>query len=185
MGNICQILADLPSQALLSLSLCSFELVSISFELLCSVELVNFYLSALLNLHWNANLEVAVIEHHEDSNIVPMAILRASKDIEKDAEILTRCWHKDKDAWQNMFECQCCACTNHTGTARTALTETANTTTTNNPGPVLGHTPRATHSERKTEDDHSDREMDNLDCDVLGHPPDRDTITECPLTGTL
>jgi len=39
-------------------------------------------------VHWNANLEVAVIEHHEDNNIVPMAILRARKDIEKDTEIL-------------------------------------------------------------------------------------------------
>jgi len=66
------------------------------------------------DVHWNANLEVAAIEHHEDSNIVPMAILRARKDIEKDTEILTRYWHKEKDAWQNIFECQCCACTNHT-----------------------------------------------------------------------
>ena len=40
------------------------------------------------DVHWNANLEVAVIEHHEDNNIVPMAILRARKDIEKDTEIL-------------------------------------------------------------------------------------------------
>jgi len=40
-------------------------------------------------VHWNVNLEVAVIEHHEDINIVPMAILQARKNIEKDTEILT------------------------------------------------------------------------------------------------
>jgi len=164
------------------------------------------------------------------------------------------------DAWQYIFECQCCACTNHTGTTITTLTETADTTNTNDPGPVLGHSPRATQDseiaptshqggshegsarakedfsesetddwewddlehrthnvatnltvctrqtseaprsnkdppftsqlhhihegeERKTEDDHSDQEMDNLDCDVLGHPPIRDTTTECESTG--
>jgi len=211
-------------------------------------------------VYWNANLEVAAIEQHGDSNIVPMAILRARKDIEKDTEILTRYWHKEKDAWQNLCECQCCACTNHTGTTITTPTETANTTTTNGPGPVFGYTPRATQDseiaptfhqggshecsarakedhpesemndyewddlehgthnvatnltvrtrqtsetprsnkdplltsqlhhihegeERKREDDYSDREMDNLDWDVLGHPPNRDTITECESTG--
>ena len=44
--------------------------------------------TAEFRVHWNANLEVAAIEHLEDSNIVPMAILRARKDIEKDTEIL-------------------------------------------------------------------------------------------------
>ena len=39
--------------------------------------------------------------------------------------------------------------------------------------------------ERKTEDDYSDREMDNLDWDVLGHPPNRDTITKCESTAPL
>jgi len=213
-------------------------------------------------VHWNANLEVAAIEHHEDSNIVPMAILRARKDIEKDTEILTRYWHKEKDAWQNIFECRCCACTNHTGTMITTLTETADTTTTNDLGPVLGYTPRATQDseiaptshqgdshecsaraeedypesemndwewddlehgthnvatnltvrtrqtsetprsnkdppltsqlhhihegeEREIEDDYLDREMDNLDWDVLEHPPTRDTITECESAGPL
>jgi len=56
------------------------------------------------DIHWNANLEVAAIEQYEDTDIVPMAILRARKDIEKDAEILTRNLHKEKDAWQNIFE---------------------------------------------------------------------------------
>jgi len=179
-------------------------------------------------VHWNANLEVAAIEHHEDSNIVTMAILRARKDIEKDTEILTRYWHKEKDAWQNISECQCCACTNHMGTTITTPTETADTTTTNDLGPVLGYTPRVTRDdlehgthnvatnitvrtrqtsvtprsnkdppltsqwqhihegeEREIEDDYSDREMDNLDWDVLEHPPNRDTITECESTAPL
>ena len=48
--------------------------------------------------HWNANLEVAAIEHYEETEIVQMAILRARRDIEKDSEILTRYWHKEKDA---------------------------------------------------------------------------------------
>jgi len=29
-------------------------------------------------------------------------------------EILKRYWHTKKDAWHNIFVCQCCACTNHT-----------------------------------------------------------------------
>ena len=81
--------------------------------------------TAEFRVHWNANLEVAAIEHHEDTNIVPMAILRARKEIEKDTKILTRYWHKEKDAWQNKFECQCCACTNRTGTTITTPIETA------------------------------------------------------------
>ena len=39
--------------------------------------------------------------------------------------------------------------------------------------------------ERKIEDDYLDREMDNLDWDVLEHPPNRDTITECESTAPL
>jgi len=50
------------------------------------------------DIHWNANLEVAVIEHHEETEIVPMVFLRARRDIEKDSEILTQYWHKEKDA---------------------------------------------------------------------------------------
>jgi len=42
------------------------------------------------DIHWNANLEVAAIEHYEETEILPMGILRARKDIEKDTEILTR-----------------------------------------------------------------------------------------------
>jgi len=44
----------------------------------------------------------------------PMGILRARHDIEQETEILTPYWHKKKDAWQNIFKCECCACTNHT-----------------------------------------------------------------------
>ena len=64
--------------------------------------------------HWNANLEVAAIEHEEDTNITPIAILGARRDIEKYTEILTRYWHQEKGAWRSIFECKCCACTNHT-----------------------------------------------------------------------
>ena len=49
-------------------------------------------------IHWNANLEVASIEHYEETDIEPMGILRARHDIEQDTEILTRYWHKKKDA---------------------------------------------------------------------------------------
>jgi len=64
------------------------------------------------DVHWNANLEVAAIDYHEETAIEPMGILRARQDIEKDTEIY---WHTIQDAWHNIFECQCCACTNHTG----------------------------------------------------------------------
>jgi len=61
------------------------------------------------DIHWNAHLKVAAIEHNEETEIVLMAILRARKDIEIDSQILTRYWHKEKDAWQNIFECECIA----------------------------------------------------------------------------
>jgi len=54
------------------------------------------------DIHWNANLEVAAIDHYEETELVPMGILRARKDIEKDTEILTRYWHKEKDAYIRM-----------------------------------------------------------------------------------
>ena len=40
--------------------------------------------------HWNANLEVAAVDHHEDITSEPMGILRARNDIEPGTEILTR-----------------------------------------------------------------------------------------------
>jgi len=79
------------------------------------------------NAHWNANLEVAAVDHHEETATEPMGILRARQDIEIGTEILTRYWHTQKDAWHNIFECQCCACTNHTGYAPDPLV-TADTT---------------------------------------------------------
>jgi len=85
------------------------------------------------DIHWNFNLEVAAMEHYEETEVVPMAILRPRRDIEKDLEILTRYWHKEKDAWQNIFECECCACTNHTGTTTNPMAETADTTATVGP----------------------------------------------------
>jgi len=36
--------------------------------------------------HWNANLEVAAVDHHEESTSETMGILRAKKDIEPDTE---------------------------------------------------------------------------------------------------
>jgi len=41
------------------------------------------------DIHWNANLEVASIDHYEETDTEPMGILRARHDIEKDTEILT------------------------------------------------------------------------------------------------
>jgi len=58
-----------------------------------------------------------------------MAIVRARKDIEQDTEILTRYWHKEKDAWQNIFECEYCACTNHIGMTINTPVETVDMTT--------------------------------------------------------
>ena len=65
-----------------------------------------------------------------------MGILLARQDIEIDTEILTRYWHTKKDAWHNIFECQCCACTNHTvnipdplATADTTVVEDTMSTT--------------------------------------------------------
>ena len=37
--------------------------------------------------HWNANLENAAVDHHEETTSEPMGILRAKKDIEPDTEI--------------------------------------------------------------------------------------------------
>ena len=93
------------------------------------------------DIHWNANLEVAAIDHHEETAIEPMGILRARQDIEKDTEILTRYWHTKKDAWHNIFECQCCACTNHIGNMPDPLA-TADTTAVEDTISTTGHLPR-------------------------------------------
>jgi len=88
--------------------------------------------------HWNANLEVAAIDHHEETAIEPMGILRARQDIEKDTEILTRYWHAKKDVWHNVFECRCCACTNHTGNIPDPLAA-ADTTSVEDTMSTTGH----------------------------------------------
>jgi len=94
--------------------------------------------------HWNADLEVAAIDHYEETATVPMGILRARKDIEKDTDILTRYWHKEKDAWQNIFECECCACTDHTGNMPDPPA-TADTTTVEDTVSIIDHTLRKRH----------------------------------------
>jgi len=38
---------------------------------------------------------------------------RARNNITRRTEILTKYWQEDKDAWQNDFDCQRCACTGH------------------------------------------------------------------------
>ena len=118
-----------------------------------------------------------------------MAILRARRDIGKDSEILTRYWHKEKDAWQNIFDCECCACTNHTGTTINPIVETAHTTAIE--GPVLkveyaprqrpdienpGHNPSQTHSAINNQD-YPDSEMDDWDWDALEASPLKGTTT--------
>jgi len=40
------------------------------------------------DVHWNANLEVAAVDNHEETATEPMGILRAKQDIEIDTEIL-------------------------------------------------------------------------------------------------
>jgi len=40
------------------------------------------------DIHWNANLEVASIDHYEETDAEPMGTLRTRHDIEKDTEIL-------------------------------------------------------------------------------------------------
>jgi len=87
--------------------------------------------------HWNANLEVAAVDHHEETTLEPMGILRARKD----TEILTRYWHTKKDAWHNIFVCQCCACTNHTEQAPGPL-PTVDTTALGGTLSISDHLPR-------------------------------------------
>jgi len=127
-------------------------------------------------IHWNANLEVTAIEHYEDTYIVPMAILRARKDIEKDTEILTRYWHKEKDAWQNIFECQCCACTNNTGTTITTPEETADRTTIEDPVPTADYTPRKMQDLQITPISRHESSQDRAARDMQDYPESEWTI---------
>ena len=70
-----------------------------------------------------------------------MGILRARHDIEKDTEILTRYWHQNEDAWQNIFTCECCACTSHTGLMPDPPA-TAETNAVEKTAPITSHLPR-------------------------------------------
>jgi len=139
--------------------------------------------------HWNTNLEVAAVDHYEETAIEPMGILRARKDIEKDTEILKRYWHKKKDAWQKKFECECCACTNHTGNMpdpsatadKTAVEDTVSTT---------GHSPRKrqdleirNHEPNqdnfaRNKQEYPESEIDDWDWEELEIPPSRELPTQ-------
>jgi len=118
-----------------------------------------------------------------------MAVLRARRDIEKDSEILTRYWHEEKDAWQNIFVCECCACTNHTGITTNSMAATAETTATEDPvfteeyAPKKRqdienpeHDPSHTHSTTNKQD-YPDSEMDDWDWDELEASPPKGTTT--------
>ena len=130
--------------------------------------------------HWNANLEVASIDHHEETGMEPMGILRAKHDIEQDTEILTRYWHNTKDAWQNIFVCQCCACTNH---SRQVPDPSANDTalrpshplSTDRDLPVTHQKPRHSVPTTSTQD-YPDSEIDAWDWDELEAPPPIETF---------
>jgi len=87
-----------------------------------------------------ANFEGAAIDHYEETEIEPMGTLRARHDIEKDTEILARYWHKKEDAWQNIFVCECYACTNHTGNMPDPLA-LVDTTVVEDTAPTIGHLP--------------------------------------------
>ena len=120
-----------------------------------------------------------------------MVILRARRAIEKDTEILTRYWHKEKDARQNIFECQCCACTNHTTTTTTTQTEIADSSTTEDLAPGLDNThgeiqgleitsiPHHRGSQddsARAVEDYPESEMDNMDWNDLEQIPLKGTI---------
>jgi len=140
------------------------------------------------DIHWNADLEVAAIDHYEETVIVPMGILRARKDIEKDTEILTRYWHRDKDAWQNIFECECCACTDHTGnmpdppaTADTTAVEDTVSTTDHTPRQrqdleMRNHEPNQDNFARNKQE-YPESEIDDWDWDELEASPFKGTTT--------
>jgi len=140
------------------------------------------------DIHWNANLEVAAIDHYEETAIEPMAILRARQDIEKDTVILTRYWHKKKDAWQNIFECKCCACTNHTGNMSDSLA-TADTTAVEDTAPTTGHLPgnrqdleMLNHEPNQdnfagNKEEYPESEIDDWDWDKLEASPFKGTTT--------
>jgi len=138
--------------------------------------------------HWNANLEVAAIDHHEETATEPMGILRARQDIEKDTEILTRYWHTKKGAWHNIFECQCCACTNHIGNMPNPLA-TADTIAVEDTISTTGHLPTKRQDLEKlnhepnqdnfagSKQEYPESEIDDWDWDELEASPFKGTTT--------
>jgi len=140
------------------------------------------------DVHWNANLEVVAIDHHEETAIEPMGILRARQDIEKHTEILTRYWHTTKDAWHNILQCQCCACTNHTAnipdplaTADTVAVEDTTSTTDHLPRKRLDleelkHEPNQDNS-AGIKQEYPESEIDDWDWDEMEAPPSKGTTT--------
>ena len=111
------------------------------------------------DIHWNANLEVAAIDDCEETEIQPMGILRARHDIEKDTEILTRYWHKKKDVWQNIFRCECCACTNHGHMPDPPVTTETNVV--EEAAPIIGHSPSKRQDLTKENQPNQDNLVDN------------------------
>jgi len=117
-----------------------------------------------------------------------MGILRARQDIEQDTEILTRYWHTKRDAWHNIFECQCCACTNHTGNMPGPLA-TADTTAVEDTISTAGHLPRKRQDLEKlnhepnqdnfagSKQEYPDSEIDDWDWDELEASPFKGTTT--------
>jgi len=138
------------------------------------------------DIHWNANLEVASIEHYAETDIEPMEILRARHDIEQDTEIWTRYWHKKKDARQNIFKCECCACTNHTRYMPDppATTETKPAVET---APSTGHSPNirqvpTKESQEPTQDNLAGNKQEYPDSEIDAW--DWDKLEAFPPTGT-
>jgi len=142
--------------------------------------------------HWNANLEVATIEHEKDTDIIPMVILRVRGDIKKDTEILTRYCNQQKDAWLNIFEYQWCACTNHTRLVMPPQTETVVTIITERLSQVsdktfrenwdlqittIPHHSRSQERSERVEEDYPEWEMDNMDWNELEQFPVKGAIT--------
>jgi len=106
----------------------------------------------------------------------------------KDTEILTRYWHTKKDAWQNVFECECCAYTNHTGNMPDPLAS-ADTTAVVDTVSTTGHSPRKKqdlvmmHHEpiqdnlAGNKQEYPESEIDDWDWDELEASPSKETTT--------
>ena len=131
-------------------------------------------------------------DHYEKTDTEPMRILRARHDIEKDTEILTRYWHKKEDAWQKIFVCECCACTNHTGHMPDPRA-TAETTAEEETAPLIGHLPSKRldlnkENHEPTQDnlagnkqEYPDSEIDAWDWDELEASPPQEPPTQLNL----